>query len=322
MFLSSSGDPFILGLTVKLWQERWHGEVDSFWINVNSNHCPRDVLGELLSTFLKDDKIRVIYHPHRIGNGLPIGEMTLLSKEDHILLLEDDGFIFTPGKVADCFNSIENESIDAVGSPRFSCGWEVSEVLAKRYGLDYSAYGDVGPNFWPNFFFCKREDLLKTDMNFGSKLWKAGEHCDKLDHTFKIDNHGDTFVWACVQLRAMGLRFSNIPQFHADPFEVESKEKKEMNWIDGKPFWIHGGSLSAGLGGYLTGLIPEIQSETNMREIESRVAWWQIASDVVEGFDDFKKVYQQGIKDLIVGAKLDQKRIDQKINLYRELMNI
>lgn len=322
-FLSAGGDPFIALFVIKLWQERWYDEVDKFYICYN-NHSgvSQEVVSEFVSGIVKDPKIHLIYHPNGIGNGMPITEMTLIAKEDLVMLLEDDGFIFESGKVKWCFQQIESDLCDALGSPRGSCGQEIWEASQKKYNLDYSGYGDQGPNFWPNFFFCKREDLLKTDLNFASITFKPGEYSSHLDHTFTEINHGDTFVWACIQLRALGLRFLNIPQFHASPTEPEDKDAKVMNWYKEIPYWIHGGSLSAGWGGYLSGQIPDMPTDLNKREIESRVAFWTIASDLIDGFEDFKKEYKAGIANLISKGGLQFERIQEKINLYRNLMRI
>lgn len=325
IFVSSCGDPFITLLAHKLFRERWYNEADTFYINFN-NHCgvPQDVVSEFCSKVVQDSKVHLIYHPRGIGNGRPITEMTLVSREDLVMLLEDDGFIFDSGIVNKCFQSIESDLCDAVGSPRFSCGQEIGEALQKKYKLDYTGYGDIGPNFWPNFFFCKRADLLKTDLDFASKTFQAGEYSPELDHTFKEVNHGDTFVWSCIQLRAQGVRFHHIPQHKADVYEIESKQKKEMNWHSSQqPFgWIHGGSLSAGWGGYLSGQMPDVSHDSAKQEMESRVAFWDIASDVIDGFEEFKKEYKQGIENLIVGCDLDRNRIKEKISIYRELMKI
>ena len=276
----------------------------------------------MLAKASQDPKVHIIYHPNGIGNGMPITEMTLLAKEDNVMLLEDDGFIFEPRKVDEFFRIIELGVADAVGSPRGSCGKEVWDGMQKKYNLDYTAYGDVGPNYWPNFFFCKREDLLKTDLNFGSKKFPKGEYFKEIDHTFTEDNFGDTFVWADIQMRYNGVRFYNVPQFHASPTEPDDKQQEIMNWIGEAPYWIHGGSLSAGLGGYLSGNLPDLSTDGAKREIESRVAFWTIASDEVEGFTEFKKEYKAGIEELVVNGKLEKDRINDKISLYRQLMRV
>lgn len=324
-FLATAGDPFSTLMVYKMFKERWYDEVDAFYINVN-NHCgvPKEVIAELLATLALEPKIHLIYHPSGIGNGPPVTEMVKICKQDYILLLEEDGFIFTPGAVNRCFQQIESDLTDAIGSPRFSCGVEVGEAAKRKWNLNYSGYGDVGPNFWPNFFFCKKADLLKTDLDFGSHTWQAGEYCPKLDHTFKEVNHGDTFVWLCVQLRALGLRFQNVPQHHAGPFEIADKENGEQNWHKfTQPFeWIHAGSLSAGWGGYLSGRIPDTSNESAKLEMETRCAFWELCANVIEGFKDFKGQYHNGIETLVVNADLDWVRINKKYNLYRELMGL
>lgn len=221
-------------------------------------------------------------------------------------------------------NNILVHNCDVVGSPRFSCGDEIGEASKKKYNLDYSGYGDVGPNMWPNFFFCKRKDLLRTDLNFGSKSFVPGEYSKELDHTFRTVNHGDTFVWGCIQLRALGLRFHQIPQHHADVYEIESKNKSEMNWhLSQQPFdWIHGGSLSAGYGGYLSGSAIPATDDSSIQEMESRVAFWELCSDYTDGFTEFKKQYKQGIVNLINNAKLEYNRIAQKKTIYKTLMRL
>lgn len=324
VFLSAGGDPFIASLVLKLWKERWYDEVDTMWICYN-NHAsvPYEVSGEFLQRASQDPKVRIIYSPRGLGNGVPITLMTKCSTDDLVMLLEDDGFIFEPGHVSRCFQQIESDLTDALGSPRGSCGVEVTEAAAKKYNIDLSAYGDSGVNFWPNTFFCKRADLLKTDMDFGSHTWKPGEYSRELDHTFKEINHGDTFAWACVQLRAMGLRFQNIPQFHADPYEIESKQKGEMNWWKGqRPYWWHAGSLSAGWNGYLSDRTPDVSNDSAMREMETRCAFWFLATEQVEGFDSFKVLYKDGIKNLIQRAGLDTDRIMAKHDLYKLLMRL
>ncbi len=221
VFMSSGGDPFLISLVLKLLKERWYNEVDRFYINYN-NHSrfPKEVVAEFLGN-CTDPKIHLISHPNGIGTGIPLTEMTLISKEDLVMFLEEDGYIFNPGIVSKCFQMIENGETDIVGSPRGSCGEEIWDASKAKYGLDYTGYGDVGPNWWPNFFFCKRTDLLKTDLNFDGVNFPAESYCKELNHIFKELNSGDTFVWMSIQLRAMGLRSQSIPQHKADPYEIQ-----------------------------------------------------------------------------------------------------
>lgn len=323
--MATAGDPFVTLTAYKLFKDRWYDEVDEFWININ-NHCdvPKDVIGEMLAVLALDPKVHIIYHSRGIGNGPPITEMIKLCTKDHILILEEDFFIFDSGYVNSCFQQIESDLVDAIGSPRFSCGVEVGEASQRKYKLNYGGYGDVGCNFWPSGFFCKRADLLKTDLDFGSHTWQPGEYSKELDHTFKEINHADTFGWMCVQLRALGLRFGTVPQHHASPYEIEDKEKGEQNWHRmTQPFhWLHGGSLSTSWGGYLSGRVPDVSAEISKREIETRAALWTICMHYVDGFEGFWDPYMKGIADLVSNAGLSEERIHQKINLYKELLRL
>ena len=323
--LATCGDPFTTLMWYKLFKERWSFEVDEVYININ-NHCgvPRPVIAEMIDVLLVHPKMHIIYHPRGKGNGPPVAEIVRCMDQDLVMLCEEDGFIFDPGYVNSCFQKIESDLADCVGSPRFSCGAEVGEASRKKYKLNYAGYGDVGPNYWPNFFFAKRSDLLKTDMDFGSHTWQPGEYSKELDHTFTEINHGDTFVWMCVQLRAMGLRFENVPQHHASPYEITDKAERQQNWHKAtQPFhWIHAGSLSAGWGGYLSGRVPDVSDNSAMLEMETRVAFWQLCKDQVEGFEEFKDDYQEGIENLIVNAELDRARIKEKYGLYKSILKV
>lgn len=323
IFVSSCGDPFLTLLTHRLFRERWYEEADRFYININ-NHAevPSGVIGELLQKLSQDPKVHILYHPVGIGNGMPVTEMTLVSREDVIMLLEDDGFIFTSGHVNSCFEQIEKGHYDALGSPRNSCGQEIVDAAIKKYNIDISGYGDKGVTFWPNFFFTKREYLLKTDLNFASKEFAKGVYYKEIDHTMTETQYGDTFVWASLQLRYQGLRFKDIPQFHASPNEIEDHRSRVGNWLNTDPYWIHAGSLSSGWGGYLSGKVPDVSTDIAKQEIESRVAFWIIAQDNAEGFREFKGVYLKGIDQLITNAHLDMDRIGKKVQIYETLLKI
>jgi len=126
-------------------------------------------------------------------------------------------------------------------------------------------------------------------------------------------------------MRYNGVRFGSIAQFHADPYEVENQKKKEGNWIDGEPYWIHGGSLSNGYAyhGFLTGgqEVPSDEPISRL-EIQSRTAFWKLVSDVVEGYEDYKKIYSEGIENLIQKNNLDRNDIELKYKIYRDLFNL
>lgn len=318
-FISAGGDPFLTLFTLQLWKKWWYDEVDRIYVCFNTEMDSSKFKNETISRITDDKKVVLIYTPYQLGYGEPIRQMLELCREDLVLLLEDDGFIFTPGFVSGVFKGIENGEYDMAGSPRRSCGQEIWDVSKEKYNLNYEGLGDKGPNFWPNFFFCKRSDLLKTDMNFGPTGFQPGDYCKELDYTFKEVNAGDTFVWTSMQLRAMGLRIKEIPQNHASPTEMEDRDKKVGLWMLPHIDYIHGGSLSSGWSwnGFLLGRQPIVDK----RELETRVAFWAIASDFVSGLDEFKKDYKKGIENLVIQG-LDGGNIRTKYNIYKELMRL
>jgi hypothetical protein len=320
--LSAGGDVFLSEMVLNFWKERWYDEIDTMYIGYN-NHAevPLDIAYEFLRKWEKDPKVRIIYTPHGVGNGTPITQMLLNSKETNLLLLEDDSFVFTPGVVEGWFNLIETGVADIVGSPRYSVG-EVAENAKRKYDLDYSGMGDRGFGWWPSFFLCKRYDLLKTDLDFGSKKYPKGEYFKEVDHTFVEDSYTDTFTWASLQLRYMNLRSHDIAQNHAHPFDWEYQHTKQVMFANGNPEYIHGGSLSSGWGGYLNKKLPPVTNEMELKDIETRVAFWTIAKDMTSGYSGFRNEYHQAIRALISNAKLDKQRINDKYNLYRQLMHI
>lgn len=323
VFMSAGGDPFIALFALQLFQKHWHNEIDTFYICYN-NHCkvPDAVVEEFKARVAQEPKVKLLYYPTGIGNGMPITKMLEVATEDLIMLLEDDGFIFTPGIVAECFARIEAGEVDAVGSPRFSCGFEVSALLKAKYGLDYSGSGDIGPNFWPNFFFCKRTDLEGTDRNFASYSFEKDKYYPELGGVItKEGEYADTFCWACIQLRHMGVRFGSVPQKHASPTEFDDQLNSHGNWVS--PIkWIHGGSLSTSWGGYLSGMKPNFTTLSGKQEIETRVAFWMICSDYIEGFEEFKKAYKNGIRNLCIDSELNLARIELKTAIYKDMMQI
>ena len=319
--LSMCGDVFITSLLLKLWKRDWYNEIDHLYINFN-NHCqvPPEVVAEFTGSIAKEPKITFVYHPTGCGNGPPQVELLKICKEDLVLLLEDDFFIFTSGVVDGYFKRIESGETDLLGSPRYSYG-EVADAAKKKYNLDYSGSGDRGFGLWPTGLFCKRKDLLRTDLDFGSKKYGKGEYFKELDHTFKEDNFTDTFTWTSIQLRYLGLKILEIPQNHASVYEIEEHRDKKMNW-EKEIKYIHGGSLSAGWGGYLSGRLPDVSHDAAKQEIESRVAFWIICMKQTDGFNEFKLHYNHGILELIKNANLDNDRIGAKINIYKNLMKI
>lgn len=327
VMISSCGEPLLISFCLELLKKNSWNEIDAIYVCFNNYaEAATEAQAEFMARYINDPKIRIVYWPSQLGYGRPISKMLAVCEEDLIVLLEDDNFVVKPGVLDAEFKKIESGEFDALGSPRFSCGMEIAEALKQKYNLDYSGFGDRGPSYWPAFFYCKRSDLLRTDLDFGPHGFEKGVYYPELDHTMTETEAGDTFVWTSVQLRHMGLKIGEIPQNHSDPFDIDLYEKKEGKWAGDGPSYIHGGSLSAVK--YLKGDIPNVEAEISKFEIESRVAWWKIIAEynTPDLFDeqinwawkDYFLDYEQGIEELIKNAQLDSQRITQKIKIYKE----
>ena len=299
----------------------WGAEVDRLYIGFNSP-IEETVLNYIKELCSSRPKIILDIQIQQMDHGPTIDRLLDLCNEDYIMLIEDDGFIFKRGIVDLAFSKLESGEFDIVAGKRGSCSFEILKKAQEVYGLDYEGEGDQGPNFWPNFFFCKRQDLLNTDRDFASYSFQKDTFYPELGGVITKDGeYGDTFVWACIQLRYMGVRFGQVPQKHASPYEFDDKLNSKGNWVS--PIeWIHGGSLSTGWGGYLSGAKPDFTNDYGKQEIETRVAFWIICMENTAGFENFKQDYHDGIENLIHDSRLDWGRIQLKIDIYGELMKI
>ena len=206
--LPTPGDPFILAYFLKFFKEVWYNEVDRLYIYFNSpiEGAVVDAVEELC----RDPKITFIYRDNYSDHGGGINAMLDICTEEYVMLIEDDGLVFKPRAVSDAFEWIESGQIDIVGGSRGSCALEIVEQAKQVWGTD-----GHGPNFWPNFFFIKKEKLMLTDRNFNAKAWYRGERVAGLGLFVDSDvMYGDTFVNTSLQLRAMQLRIRLENQYH------------------------------------------------------------------------------------------------------------
>jgi hypothetical protein len=230
---------------------------------------------------------------------------------------------------------------DAVGGKRGSCSMEVWERARDVFGLDYSGFGDQGPNFWPCYFFIKKETLLNTDRNFGAKNWKRGEIIESLNN-YKVRDENcanDTFVNTSLQLRKMGLRFHYEPQYHGSPNDLSDYAQRVNLW-DGQAAWTHVGSLSSGIGGVLMDdfgrslarrkidepvsgtIIPNYcNTDAERLEWERRIQWWLTfyENSEPEELRELREEYRKAIMRVIDRYKLSFDNIKRRQMIYSEL---
>lgn len=345
--LPTPGDPFLLTYWLWLFNKTWRQDIDELLILFNSPI--EDYAFKFIENQVQGDpKIRLFHVKHQTehGDGLVYLIRNGTSPGDHVMLVEDDAFIFKPGMVDLCFKLIESGQTDMVGSRRGSCSQEIVDAAVDKKWITMEGEGDLGPAFWPNFFFINVDNLLKTDMNFNARGWEPGERIDCLDLTFKEKAAGDTFVWTSLQLQGMNLRFYPVKQYHGHPDDIDHYNAKTNLW-DGICPWFHVGSLSSGINGILTDeygrpltrihidepklgwkLPNYVTTDFERREWERRISFWLLFRDFVKfkyslnsKMTDLLSRYSLAIDRLIARYELIEYRIGKRILVYQELIN-
>lgn len=330
VFLPSPGDPYVL-LHCLSYIDNWINEIDKLYININSAIDPK--LIEKTIVKLNHPKMDITYVDHSLDHGGSLNYMLERCSEDNILLIEDDSIIFKKGIVDRYFRVLENNEADVIGSPRGSCTNWIWETARERYNLDYSGFGDKGPNLWPCFLYTKRQTLLDTDRNFCARRWSKGDSL--MGQTVPGDEAGDTFVNTSIQFREKGLRIMEIPQYHCGPDDF-AYVMGRLNMFDGQCGYLHFGSLSSGIHGYLHDIdsiplasmkltnprpvsIPLPSTEQERTELERRVSIWEEASkfDIDAQWD---KIYREAVQRVIKENKLDWNTCSRWSNLYRGII--
>lgn len=311
-FMTSSGDAYTLLNALHYYETVWQDEVDELWVALNTT-MERDVMTELVNQFPKG--VKFVYLNQKLGYGKPLNVLLELSPNGDVLFLEDDTIIFKKGIVSTYFNLLEK--YDVIGSPRMSCDVITAERLKEEFDLDYSGWGDKGPNFWPCFLWTHKKLLLQTDRNFDPTSW------------------GDTFVWMSVQLRRLTRNILEIPQYHCSPDDFQNKEQG-LGIFDGECGYLHLGSLSSGIESYLLdeNQVPLSDREAgikaenpkpieNSKEMEKRMMWWWHCYDAGRGLlpRDFEQTYYQAWKRALDKSSMKKEDVMEWRDLYMEVIN-
>lgn len=335
------GDPLLLHYWLSLFDKYWKNEITTLYIYLNST-IEKEAVDYIKRLCARYPQIVLFYNPIQTDHGPAINNVLDSVKEKYIMLIEDDGFIFKSGIVDGYFRLLESGQYDVIGSKRGSCHTEILKRAMVVWGLQYDGFGDQGPNFWPNFFFCSKELLLKTDRNFAGKAWKKGEIIEALGN-YVVQNdivYSDTFVNTSLQIRAMvpANRILCINQYHGHPDDVENYEKRApYTPFDGQAGWCHIGSLSSGVGGILTDdqgrsltrrlLDPPKADDTlpkycntdfEKREFERRVQWWLTFYEKREENEliEFSNEYIKAVRRIIYQYKLSIKNVYRRQKIY------
>lgn len=340
MILPYPADPFLLNFWLKGFRNIWYDEIDRLYIYCNSPIEGKVI--DFISKIAEDPKITFFYDAQQVPHGVAIDNMLNFVTEDYVGLIEDDAFVLRHGVISECFRVLEDGKYDIVASPRGSCSFEIMNRGAELWGAVDTGGGDNGCNFWPCFYFSKKQVLLDTDRNFDSKSWKAGTYIDALQTSFDVDVVGDTFVNTSLQLRAKypPERILIIPQFHSYVTDIDDYHENRYIF-SGKCPWFHVGSLSSGVSGVLmddrgralsmrlindpqkeTILPPHCNTPAEKQEWERRVAWWLTFAEQAPAnkIPQFLNLYKLAVERVIQQYALSRKTITTRQTVFRKVM--
>ena len=312
--LPSRGDPITFRLVLYFFEKIWNDEVDKLYVNVNSQIDPT-IVDFIRKYATKNPKVVFTHSSHSLDHGGSITKMFHESTEDNIVLVEDDSFVYGHGMFDKYFRMIEANAIDVAGSLRGCCSGGIIDRGTQYFELWDPKYAGGNIWFWPCFFFVKRSDLLKTDLNFCGRGWKPGEYIKPLQWTPLSEECGDTMVYMSMQLRALKLRFYDFP----NPGDVGNPEYQ----------WTHTCSLSSFIESMLTDdndyplafrkiarpyPVIETQLIGDVSEYERKFAWMTICLrkfwDEFEEIKEFRDLYKKGMEKYAARFNFNQGRIE------------
>src|SRR5437868_15153859 len=127
VIMPTPGDPFLLQYWLELYKRYWKNAVDGLYVYINSE-IP-DNVRIFDHGILMEAGVKKIYDANTmIDHGRALEEMLKDVTEDHIMLIEDDGFIFKSGKVDASFQRLERTKYRVVASKRGSCSPSIMEM--------------------------------------------------------------------------------------------------------------------------------------------------------------------------------------------------
>ncbi len=345
--LPTPGDPFVLRFWLDAFDRRWEREVDRLYVDLNTPSWLPEVVAEACFE-LVDGGDRYTPSSCTIGqamtnHGEAISRMLDSCEEELVLLCEDDAPIINSSFVRNSFDIIDRHECDVLGSPRTSCSKAIWDATAAKYDLSGQPAADQGPSLWPCMLFASAADLRRTDKNFAAKGWAVGERIEDLNLVAAEPLGGDTFVWASIQLRALGLKIGYVPQYHSHPHDLDyHKHKTYLFDQTNPPTHFHIGSLSTLVGtapdqcmfaepaeftAYLHRLKVQVDAcNSTKQEMLRRYAWVELIHHTTRGRvdpmlgDEMASRYAANLAEVLRVLRLDRIKMDMLTIAYKELI--
>lgn len=325
ILLPTTGDPFICSAWIASYKKFQQQYIDKLYVCINSPL--EDVVYNYLVEIFEEIDASIISHRKFLDHGPAITKLVEICQEDYIFLSEDDFYVQQQGIIHEWFKMVETGLVDVVGSSRGCVGNEIIDAAARKFKL--SGKEARQPSLWPALLVVSTDNLKRTDMNFAGKRFNAGEYVPELDFTPTQTTGGDTFVWASIQLRALGFKIHTIPHHR---------------WIDVlrerniPPAWIHVGSSSSSLNGHLLDEnmipicdpdisytaprnFPSVPDRGIQEHFEAKFAGWAVFNELFPIPIDrqaafFNKKYRDAVNRSINGCGL----FVNNVNLNKSLM--
>lgn len=335
--LPTPGDPFITAAWLNLYKKVWAPEVNKLYVHLNSRL--EDPVMDYVKNMFTEHEADITFTKMWASHGKALKVIYDKCEEDHICLIEDDGYITRKTVVDQCFKKVEEGHFDCVVTTRGSCTESIRLREAQFFGLT----GDLfwKPNFWPCFFFSKKE-TLKDSNNFDTiPSLPTGSYIKELDWTTPEPISMDTFGQVSYELRAKRLKFLHLEDGRSTTEDLWLS-KANQGIFANPPIapWIHFGSTSSGISGSLLDEnmrplenrtvgspynLPVMEDDHIKDDNERRISLWILCHrhfpiPLSSPAYSFNKTYGDAIERFINGCDLNRNRLQQYINIYSQLL--
>lgn len=230
-------NPFIIAYWLKNF-EKWQDKVDAVYLCHDRIHTPQ------IEKFL-DAKVAKFPKIHILDNlgGWPYNMEKAIkqTKEDSILVIHDDTYVYNPAILDKYFDMAEQGKVITPLFVSYSPVGTIDEVVKKKYPfMPWEVEGYKSCSFLLYFLFCSRENYLKTDIDFAQNLWDAGTFVPELDYTTTERFGGDTGFKFGLQLLNKGvevipIKANNLSNITHEVDPIKSFNQMIENGLD----WLH-----------------------------------------------------------------------------------